>query len=120
MTPDLGAVLYEGNSKVLPLAIRPLEDLEYQEFVTARTKLFRFARRQELFRLVYANYIEYKNVLNEYFKTHCEKSSMNGSYLEDTIFDINRLVLNFLSAIRTFLDHAETYLKRTYGKSQKN
>jgi hypothetical protein len=116
MTPNLGVVLFEGNSKVLPLIIRPLEDFEYQQFVTARSKLFEFSRRQDLFRLVYANYLEYKNALNEYFNIHCKKFGIDVSYFEDTIFNINRLVLNFLSAIRTFLDHAETYIKRTYGK----
>lgn len=39
--------------------------------------------------------------------------------MKDIIFDINRLVLNFLSSIHTFLDHTETYIKRTYGKKPK-
>lgn len=120
MTSNLGAVFFKEHSLMLPLTIRPLEDLEFNKFLSARTELYEFARKQDLFRLVDANYIEYKTALNEYFKTHCETSDMAGSHLEGVIFNINRLVLNLLSAVRTFLDHAETNLKRTYGEKSDN
>lgn len=116
MTSYLGTVFFKEYSLILPLTIRPLEDLEFQKYKTAKTELYEFARKQELFRLVDANYIEYKTVLNEYFKTHCDKPDMADSHLEGVVFNINRLMLNFLSAVRTFLDHAETNIKRTYGK----
>lgn len=116
MTSGLGVLLVKGKSEVLPLPFRLLDELDYQEYVTARTELFKFAKRQELFRLVYTNYMEYKNTLNKYFRIHCEKCEIDGSYLEGMIFDINRLVLNFLSAVRTFLDHAQTYITKTYGE----
>jgi len=45
---------------------------------------------------------------------------MAGSYLEKMIFNLNRLMLNFLSAFRTFLDHTQTNLDRTYGKESEN
>ena len=115
MTQVLGVMSIKGI-----LEVRPLEDIEYQRYVIARTKLFEFAKKQEIFRLVDANYMEYKNVLNEYFKIHCENSNIVGDYLEGMIFNINRLVLNFLFAVRTFLDHAETNLKRTYGEESEN
>lgn len=99
------------------LEVRPLEDIEYQKFVTASTKLFEFAKRQELFRLVDANYKEYKNVLNEYFKIHCENSNIDGSYLEGMVFNINRLVLNFLSSFFPFLDQSRKRLSK--GKPEK-
>lgn len=102
------------------LEIRPLDDTEYQKFVIARTKLFKFAKKHELFRLVDANYMEYKTVLNGYFKIYCENYNMAGSFLEEVAFNLNRLVLNFLSAFRTFIDHVETDLNRTYGKESEN
>ena len=34
-------------------------------------------------------------------------------------FDLNRRLLNFLTAMRFFLDHTETRLKRRYGKTNK-
>jgi len=108
MTSYLGAVFFKEYSLMRPLTIRLLKDLEFQKYQTAKTELYGFARKQDLFRLVDANYIEYKTVLNEFFKTHCETSDMEGSHLEGVVFDINRLVLNFLSAVRSFLDHAET------------
>jgi len=72
------------------------------------------------FRLVEANYTEYKTVLNEYSKIYCENANMAESYLEEMVFNLNRLMINFLSAVRTFLDHTETNLKRTYGKESEN
>jgi hypothetical protein len=102
------------------IEIRPLDDIEYQKFVIARTKLFKFAKKHELFRLVDANYMEYKTVLNGYFKIFCENHDMAGSFLEEMVFNLNRLVLNFLSAFRTFIDHAQTDLDRTYGKESEN
>ncbi|WP_292389625.1 hypothetical protein [Methanosarcina sp. UBA5] len=115
MTKVLGVMSIKGI-----LEVRPLDDIEYQKFVIARTKLFEFSKKQELFRLVDANYMEYKNVLNQYFKIHCENSDIHGTYVEKMVFNINRLVLNFLSAVRTFLDHAETNLKRKYGENSNN
>ena len=100
--------------------IRPLDDVEYEKVVTARTKLYKFAKKHELFRLVDANYTEYKTVLNEYFKLYSENAGMAGSYLGEMVFNLNRLMLNFLSAVRTFLDHTETDLKRTYGEKSEN
>lgn len=100
--------------------IRPLDDVEYQKIVIARTKLYEFAKKHELFRLVDANYAEYKTVLNEYSKIYSENADMAGSYLEGMVFSLNRLMLNFLSAVRTFLDHTETNLKKTYGKESEN
>jgi hypothetical protein len=102
------------------LEIRPLEDVEYQEIVIARTKLFKFAKKHELFRLADANYLEYKTVLNEYSKIYRENANMADSYLEEMVFNLNRLVINFLSAVRTFQDHAETNLNRTHGKESES
>ncbi len=103
------AILGVMSSKEI-LEVRPLEDFEYEKFVTSSTKLLEFAKRQELFRLVDANYREYKNVLNEYFKIHCENSNIDGSYLEGMTFNINRLVINFLSSIFPFLGHSRERL----------
>lgn len=102
------------------LEIRPLDDVEYHNVVTARTELSKFAKKHELFRLVYTNYMEYKTILNEYFIIYSKNANMVGSYLEEMVFNLNRLMLNFLSAFRTFLDHAQTNLDRTYGKESEN
>jgi hypothetical protein len=100
--------------------IRPLEDVEYQEIVIARNKLNYFATKHELFRLVDANYMEYKTALTKCSKMYRENASRAKLFLDGMVFDLNRLVLNFLSAVRTFLDHAETKLKTTYGEESEN
>lgn len=115
MTAILGIISNKGI-----LEVRPLEYHEYENFTTARTKLFKFAKRQELFRLVDINYREYKSVLNEYFQIHCEQSNTVGLYLEGMTFNINRLVINFLSSIFPFLDHSRECLSNENPEELEN
>ncbi|NDK57382.1 hypothetical protein [Pontibacter fetidus] len=47
-----------------------------------------------------------------------KSASLDGVKQEDgdkAFLNTNRLFLNYLSSIRTFLDHSETFLKRKYG-----
>jgi hypothetical protein len=113
MTQILGVIPFKGILKIKPFEyIRPLEDSEYQNFDIARTKLGQFAKKQALFMLVDANYIEYKNVVAYWSKIHCKNSNYDGAYLEEMLFHINRCVLNFLSSIFPFLDHSREHLSK--------
>lgn len=114
MTAILGAIGKEI------LEVGQLENFEYQGFKTASTKLSEFTKKQELFRLVDTNYREYKSVLSEYFKIHCEKSGIGGSYLEGMTFNINRLVINFLSSIFPFLDYSRERLSNEKPEELEN
>lgn len=76
-------------------------------------------RDERLFRIVELNYQEIKSKIADY--TLKVKADPNTGFNEkDEIFiDVNRLLLNLLSTIRTFLDHKETTLKRKFGKDSK-
>lgn len=52
------------------------------------------------------------NILVKKAKVWDEVSRKDGEII---FLNMNRLFLNYLSSIRTFLDHSETYLKRKYG-----
>jgi len=71
---------------------------------------------EKLFRVVELNYEELQSKIS-YYTSKAKENQNTGLTDSDTIFiDVNRLLLNLLSTIRTFLDHKETTLKRKFGK----
>lgn len=94
-------------------------EIEKSEHTTFLKILDDFAELQEnenLFRVVELNYKDFieKNsfyaVNNSLIKPD---HSIDGP--ESIAIDLNRLLLNFLSSVRMFLDHKETILKRKFG-----
>ena len=110
MNPELGVV-----SKKRIEALRELSDTEYEEYEKAHARLIRFASDQHLFMIVRLNYDEYENLLKRYFEEYTKDPRMFWSRIEGMVLNINRHIMNYLSAVRTFLDHSETNLKRRYG-----
>ena len=77
-------------------------------------KFLKLSSAENLFRVVEFNYNELESKLNSYLT----KNYQLNFYEFDFLFvDMNRLILNLLSSIRTYLDHTETRLKRDYGDS---
>ena len=72
---------------------------------------------ENLFKVVELNYEDFKSKISEYKVKIPELLQHNSHDLNMLQININRLILNLLSAIRTFLDHKETYLKRKFGKN---
>jgi len=115
MNPKLGIA-----SKEKIEAVRELKSSEYQEYQKALAHLMRFSSDQQLFAIVRLNYDDYLNLVKQYLGGYAKNPSMYQGRMERMALDINRSILNFLSAVRTFLDHSETNLKKRYGKdSQK-
>lgn len=97
-------------------AIRDLGDEEYQDYKKASDCLFEFSRDEQLYTIVRLNYDDFLGVLKKYSEEYAEgKHAMNWILMERMVLNINRLLLNFLSAIRTFLDHTQTKLTKRYG-----
>jgi hypothetical protein len=73
-------------------------------------------RDERLFRIVELNYQEIKLKIADY--TLKVKADPNAGFdeIDEIYIDVNRLLLNLLSTIRTFLDHKGTSLKRKFGK----
>lgn len=96
--------------------IREIDNSEYEEIVKARKVLISLSRDQQLFMIVVANYDDYNEYLSTLLKEYKENQSIGWTGMEKIISEINRRMLNLLSAMRTFLDHSETNLKRCHGK----
>lgn len=110
MKPLLGLVSKDKIEEV-----RQLRDTEYEEYQKARDCLIRFSSDQHLFMIVRLNYDDCENLLKRYFEEYIKDPRMFWSRVEGMVLNINRHIMNSLSAVRTFLDQSETNLKRLYG-----
>jgi hypothetical protein len=96
--------------------IRDLSEKEYQDYKKASNSLFDFSKDQQLYTIVLLNYDDFLNIIQKYTKEYAENPQlMNLLIMEKMVLNINRHILNFLSSVRSFLDHTETKLKRNYG-----
>jgi hypothetical protein len=93
-----------------------LTDEEFGEFERANNALAKFVRGTELFIVVLDNYQAYYNTLYEIlqaFIARRESDFVPGrAYMA-----INRQLLNWLSSVRTYLDHMELSIKRCHGEN---
>lgn len=113
MSHHLG-VVSKGNIT----AVRELTEPEYEEYKKAAGRLADFSSSQHLYAIVALNYDDYGNILKQYGRNYAENPrAVNWITMEKMVLNINRHLLNFLSAVRTFLDHTETKLKRHYGSN---
>ena len=74
---------------------------------------------RRLFNFVNINDKELIDYLNFSLEDLTNKSivwtGINREDLDNVFLNVNRLFLNYLSALRTFLDHTETFLNRKFG-----
>jgi hypothetical protein len=111
MKHQLGVVSRENIT-----AVRELSESEYEEYKKAAGRLANFSSSQQLYAIVTLNYDDYGNILKQYGRHYAENPrAVNWIIMEKMVLNINRHLLNFLSAVRTFLDHTETKLKKHYG-----
>lgn len=111
MKCELG-VVSKGNIT----SIRGLSDIEYEEYKKAVERLLRFSSDNRTFLIVWLNYNDYEKLLRRYFDEWKKNAAMSWSRMENMALEINRRILNYLSSVRTFLDHWETNLRRRYGR----
>lgn len=101
------------------LAINDRFEISADEYESHQKILNEFSElraNENLFKTVYLNFEDFKNKTAEYLS---KVPRINQDDIEKSYIDMNRLALNLLSSIRTFLDHKETYLKRKFGHESK-
>ncbi|MBS4022539.1 MAG: hypothetical protein KGZ79_08960 [Dethiobacter sp.] len=97
-------------------SIRELAKEEYTTLTNAFYQLNKFAESQQLYQMVKLNYDAIQEALIKYCVQYCQNSVMDWPRIEHMFLDVNRLILNFLSIFRTFLDHSEASIKKGHGK----
>ena len=97
-------------------SVRRLTPEQYNEYTEYIGILRAYSTDQRLFRLVEMNYDDLKKRVEHYNRLYVkDEQKMDFIEIELIYLDINRLILNLLSSVRTYLDHTETRLKRKYG-----
>ncbi len=94
---------------------------DFSRFENAITEIEQLNNVRRLLDFVVINDSEIIDYLNVIAQDFIQKSvSWNGVKRADTerlFSNVNRLFLNYLSSIKTFLDHIETHIHRTFGES---
>jgi len=95
--------------------IRTLSRVEFEKISNEISQLKKFQTEEQLFRIIEFNYSDLKDKKKYYLNQFIVNRNPNTSEFSQYL-DLNRLILNLLSSIRTYLDHTETRLKRNYGE----
>jgi hypothetical protein len=100
-------------------SIRELGETEYTEYKRADVCLKQYEQDQALFTTVLLNYDDFEGTLqqclNEYV-SYTDVSVIEQPPIGDMMLNINRRILNLLSAFRTYLDHSRYNLSKRYGE----
>jgi hypothetical protein len=104
----------EGGDFTVDVRARLTPD-EYADCLAAIRRISSFHATIDLFSLVPANFTDFRVSIEQALDAWREPTKRPA--LAATIgVEVNRRVLNFLCSARTYLDHTETTLKRTYGE----
>jgi hypothetical protein len=94
-----------GNSPFIEIT----ED-EYKALKIARDFLFEALYLEQKFDLVTEDFIEYEMTLLSYAANHMMFSNLDYIRLQNEVNNINRRLVNLLSACRLYLDHCIHHL----------
>ena len=101
-----------NNSKIISPEI-------YAQYHDSVVELENFYKINKLFEIVLKNFEEFNSFFRESVNHLAQKMTtpigVERKDGDDILININRYVLNYLSSIRTFLDHSETTINRKFG-----
>ncbi len=96
---------------------------DFLRFESTIAKIEEFNSIRRLLDFVIINDREIINFLHtisqDFIQTSVSWNGVKRSDAEGLFSNVNRLFLNYLSSIRTFLDHIETHINRTFGENSK-
>ena len=88
---------------------------EFRTYTDCTLFLGRHSTAQHLIEITRLNYQEYRKTIHRIAEEYERDYTLNWQRLREMVVEINRQILNFLTSMRTFLDHTQTRLDRTYG-----
>lgn len=95
--------------------VRSLTDQEAVEYRSRVVRLVAFRQARKLILLVKHNQLDLEREASGAVQVLQEADSL-GAARDKIDLQVNRRLVNYLTAMRLFLDHTEARLKRTYGK----
>ena len=114
----LGCHIRLGPKQIESASIRQISTHEMQEISDALSKLGDFDNCCNLSEICNRNY---KTLLSFYSQLETEYTQNRdrvGEFIENTVLEMNRLLLNYLASFRTFLDHFQTRYSRSPFKGK--
>lgn len=93
-----------------------IDENEYNIYSNYKACLIDFYNDSQFFKIVHANHKDYINCINKYSNLY-KNSDQILSEINDVKLEIERYIINYLTAVRLFLDHSETILNRKHGKN---
>ncbi len=96
--------------------LRELNELEYQELIKINEDLKTYNKLQELYRTVIINFFEYLEFTKDIKRVPSAELDWARRYFDEMYFEANRLLINYFTGFRTYLDHTERILKKNFGK----
>lgn len=96
--------------------VRLLSDAELQAIEQSRDVLVAFANHSSLWTVVQLNAQDFRKYLMYVAQQHAKAGGMDERSMLTAVLNANRLLLNILTALRTFRDHSRTNAYRRYGR----
>lgn len=96
-----------------------LSQEEYEMCVQACFALDTYRSDAQLFQMILWNDQDLQELIDKYLTAYVDKN-FDGLPPRPPDLNVNKCLLNLLSAIRSYLDYVETNVKRKYGKKSAN
>jgi hypothetical protein len=97
--------------------VLPLGPAELSGFQEAVREVHDFDKAQRLYIIFERNVATLGAFLAHVLESHVLSALDTHAALRGHLIEVDRLLLNILTSMRTFTDHAETHLKRKFGSS---
>jgi len=111
--PVLG---YIKNKEIV--GVRNLSQEDFAEYKKASSELEKYMLSGQLFSITLLNHDDFVETIRSYLEALSTDQDIGKHNLDRFVLNLNRKILNYLCSARTFLDHNETELKRSFGKSE--
>jgi hypothetical protein len=91
----------------------PSADVE--KFELDQKLLMEFSTVEKLIACVMLNVTDLSNMIGEFGEAFFEQRTTSPEQMDALDLHVSRALMNIMCSFRTFLDHADTYLSRTFG-----
>jgi hypothetical protein len=112
----LGAIEFDKNGENSVTGIRELTSEEHLEYKKHNQSIGVHLQNKKLLELIVNNGEELERYIEEVYSS----TNLQVTYGKDVIFETNRLIMNYLSMIKTYDDHISKRLSDTFSKEDKD
>lgn len=96
--------------------VRELTPAEVESYQQASLELSKYIRKRQLLQLVCVNQEFYRTTIQQLTQEFVANPAVTFERGNSMVLSINCALLNFLSGVKTFLDHEETALNREFKR----